>query len=210
MSGAPVLLAYDDLPPGSDIRREYDGDTVKITVPAGEPPAASRRAVAQAALVSGAISSWAALLLAFVVFAYFVRINRISGTPLVWAVAFFAIFCTAIVGLVTWVRYGMKLEDLQAGRRQTTVMAITPIRLVIETSGPFGIAGYDIPQAQIVSVFVDRDVTRDADGRGRKLDRLQIQLAGGKRVWFLPGRDGGELRWVARALGRTMHVSVSV
>jgi hypothetical protein len=49
---------------------------------------------------------------------------------------------------------------------------------------------------------------RDADGRGRRLDHLQIELAGGHRVWFLPGRDRGELTWVARAIGRTMNVPV--
>jgi hypothetical protein len=210
VSGAPVLLAYDDLPPGSDIRREYadDGGLVKITVPAGPVPAAARRAVAQAALVSGAVSSWAALLLALIVFAYFVRMNRVSGTPLTWAIAFFAVFCTAIVGLIAWVRFGIKLEDLQAGRRQTSVIAVTRDRLLLETTGPFGIAGYDIPRDRLLSVAITRDVLRDADGRGRRLDHLQIQLAGGHHVWSLPGRDRGELTWVARAIGRMMNVPV--
>ncbi len=208
MSAAPVLLAYDDLPPGSDIRREYHGELVTITVPAGEPPAAARRTVAQAALVSGAISSWAFLLLALLVFAYFVRMNRVTGVPLNWAVAFFAIFCTAIVALVSWVRYGMKLEDLQAGRRQATVMAITPRRLVVETDGPFGNTGHEIPGDQLISVSIRQDVTRDADGRSRKLDGLVIELAGGRRIALLPGRDRTELRWVARAIGRATGVSV--
>jgi hypothetical protein len=208
---SPVLLAYDDLPPGSDIRREYadDGGLVKITAPAGEAPAGARRAAAQAALVSGAVSSWAILLLTFVVFAYFVRINRVSGTPLTWAIAFFAIFCTAIVGLVAWVRFGIKLEDLQAGRRQTTVIAVTRDRLLVETTGPFGIAGYDLPRHRLVAVAVARELLRDADGRGRRLEHLQLRLAGGHHIWFLPGRDRGELTWVARAIGRTMNVPVS-
>ncbi len=204
----PITLSYDDLPPGSDIRREYHGELVTITVPAGEPPAAARRAVAQAALVSGAISSWALLLLALLVFAYFVRMNRVTGVPLNWAVAFFAIFCTAIVALVSWVRYGMKLEDLQAGRRQGTVMAITPRRLMVETDGPFGSTGHEMPGDQIISVSIRQDVMRDADGRSRKLDGLVIQLAGGRRIALLPGRDRTELRWVGRAIGRTMGVSV--
>ncbi|HEV2294211.1 MAG TPA: hypothetical protein VGR35_10160 [Tepidisphaeraceae bacterium] len=210
MSVQPVLLSYDDLPPGSDIRREYHGELVKITVPAGEPPAAAKRVIAQAALVSGAISSWAFLLLALIVFGYFVRMNRIAGGPLNWAIAFFAIFCTAIVALVSWVRYGMKLEDLQAGRRQATVIAVTPRRLVVETSGPFDVASYDIPEEQLVGVSIGRAGVRDADGRLRKLDRLVIQLAGGRRIPLLPGRDRTELRWVARAIGRAMGVSVDV
>ncbi len=210
MSGAPVLLAYDDLPPGSDIRREYDGELVKITVPAGEVPSAARRAVAQAALVSGAVSSWAFLLLALVVFAYFVRINRVTGTPLTWAIAFFAVFCTALVALIAWVRYGMLLEDLQAGRRQATVIAVTPSRLVVETLGPFGAAGHDVPAEEVVAVSVGREIVRDHDGRGRRLERLLIQLAGGGRVMLLPGRDRAELTWVARAVGRATGIRVSV
>jgi len=201
----PITLSYDDLPPGSDIRREYAGETVKITVPAGEPPTSAKRAAAQAAMVSGAISSWAFLLLALVVFVYFVRMNRISGTPLNWAVAFFAIFCTAIVALVAWVRFGMKLEDLQAGRRQAAVIAVTPQRLMVETSGPFGIAGYDVPREQFVRTYVAHEVLRDSDGRARRLDHLVLQLAGGKRLWILPGRDRAELTWVAHAIGRTMR-----
>jgi len=206
----PVLLSYDDLPPGSDIRREYHGDLVRITVPAGEPPAAAKRAVAQAALISGAVSSWAFLLLAFVVFAYFVRMNRIIGAPLNWAIAFFAVFCTAIVALVAWVRYGMKLEDLQAGRRQATVIAITPLRLVVETTGPFGVDGYEVPSNQLVDVSIERAIVRDRDGRGRRLERMQLLLAGGRRIALLPGRDRLELTWVARAIGRTMGASVTV
>jgi hypothetical protein len=204
----PFPLSYDDLPPGSDIRREYDGELLKITIPAGEPPAFARRALAQAAMASGAVSSWAFLLLALLVFAYFVRMNRIAGPPLTWAVAFFAVFCTAIVLLVAWVRYGLMLEDLQAGRRQATVMAITPDRLVIETSGPFGIAGYAWGREQMVSVAAGRDVLRDDQGRARRLERLQVQIVGGKRIMLLPGRDSVELRWVARAIGRAMRIAV--
>jgi hypothetical protein len=205
---ALAVLAYDDLPPGSDIRREYHGDLLKITVPAGAVPPSARRAVAQAALVSGAVSSWAFLLLAFVVFAYFVRINRVIGTPLTWAFSFFAIFCTAIVALVAWVRYGMLLEDLQAGRRQATVIAITPARVVVETSGRFGALGHEWAVDELVGVSIGRDVMRDAEGRARRLERLQVQLAGGRRVALLPGRDRTELRWIAQAIGRTTGVTV--
>ena len=208
MRGAPTVLAYDDLPPGSDIRREYRGDSLRVTVPAGEPPSSAKRALAQRAMASGAVSSWAFLLLAFVVFAYFVRMNRISGPALTWAVAFFAVFCTAIVLLVAWVRYGLMLEDLQAGRRQATVMAITPDRLIAETSGPFGVAGYAWERDHLVAVSVGRAALRDHDGRTRRLERLQVQTAGGTRVSLLPGRDRAELVWVARAIGRTIGVRV--
>src|SRR5436190_10890555 len=84
----PLPLAYDDLPPGSDIRREYSGDgdarEVKIVVPAGEPPAAARKSTLFEAFASGARASWALLVLALLLFQLGLRNNRISGVALTW------------------------------------------------------------------------------------------------------------------------------
>ena len=102
------------------------------------------------------------------------------------------------------------LENLQAGRRQATVIAITPDRLVVETSGPFGMGGYAWAREQIVAISTGCDILRDERGRRRKLERLEIQIAGRKRVAVAPARDRAELRWVARAIGRAMSVSVDV
>src|SRR6266487_1323457 len=99
---APPLLSYDSLPPGSDIRYEQTGGTLRITIPAADPPPAVLKQTAYDALASGAMNSWAILLLACVVFYLGIRANRISGVVLTWAWAFFAVFCAAIVMLVSW------------------------------------------------------------------------------------------------------------
>lgn len=208
---APLTLSYDDLPAGSDIRRDYgpDGRSVRIVVPAGEPPASVVRATAQAAAVSGALLSAAALGGFLAVFVYFVRTNDIAGLALRWAVGFFAIFCTAIVALVAWVRYGMLLEALQAGRRQATVMAITPAGLLIETSGPFGAGGHDIDAERVRDVRVERTWLRDGRGINRRVNVVAIYLTNGRRVRLLPGRDRNELQWVATTMRRLLDLQHS-
>src|SRR4051812_49846704 len=97
---APHLLSYDDLPPGSDIRREYrdhggdgaggteGGREVRITVPAGETPPAAIKIALFDSFASGARSSWAILLMSFLLFTIALRTNRVAGVPLGWAWTF--------------------------------------------------------------------------------------------------------------------------
>ena len=209
---APLTLAYDDLPPGSDIRREYgrDGRSVRIIVPAGEVPRPVVRATAQAAAVSGALLSAGALLLFFAVFVYFVRTNAVVGVALRWAVGFFAVFCMAIVALAGWVRYGMLIEALQAGRRQATVMAITPLGLVIETGGPFGVKSYDLPGERVREARVEFIGLRDLREVNRQINVLAIHLTDGRCINLLPARDPNELQWVAGTIRRVLDVSRNV
>lgn len=197
---APTLLPYDDLPPGSDIRRVYERDVVQVTVPAGPVPATVLKQTAYDALASGAASSWALLLLSFIIFYLGLYINRISGTPLVWAWAFFAVFCTALVLLAAWVRYGTMTDAIRAGRRQATVLAVTAQRVVIETSGPFATAGYDFGLEDITSANVTCGVMRDDRGQARRVNRLELLIHDGRRILLLPGRDQRELKWVASAI----------
>ena len=196
----PLPLAYDDLPPGSDIRREYIGDgdarEVKIVVPAGEPPAAARKSVLFDAFASGARASWALLLLALLLFQLGLRNNRIGGVALTWAWLFFGIFCGALVLLVAWVRYGVMLDSLRIGREQMTVIAATPARLLIETAGPFGVASYDLAREKITSMTVASGVLRDDRNLPRRLLHIAISLIDGRTILILPGRDARELRWI--------------
>jgi hypothetical protein len=205
----PLPLAYDDLPPGSDIRREYIGDgiarEVKIIVPAGEPPSAARQGVLFDAFASGARASWALLALAFLLFQLGLRNNRIGGVALTWAWLFFGIFCAALVLLVAWVRYGMMLDSLRIGREQMTVIAATPARLLIETAGPFGVASYDFPRETIASITTGSGVLRDDRNLPRRLLHITIALVDGRSVFILPGRDARELRWIAAAVREPMQ-----
>jgi hypothetical protein len=193
-------LSYDDLPPGSDLRRRYDGEAVHILIPAGEPPPTVVKQTAYDALASGAAASWALLVLSFVVFYSGLQINRISGVPLIWAWGFFAIFCAALVLLVAWVRYGTMIDAIRAGRRQATGIAATPQRIRIETSGPFGIASYDFARGQIKRIVVGRSRLRDDRGQARRVMQLVLHLTDGRAISLLPGRDRRELRWIRATL----------
>jgi hypothetical protein len=203
---APLQLAYDDLPPGSDVRREYGADgSVRIIVPAGDVPGPVRRAAGHRALVTGAGYAAPVLMGSLAVFVYFVRANRVAGVPLAWAVAFFGIFCTAIVALVAWVRYQMLTEAAQAGRRQATILVASRARLLVETSGPFGVAGYDLPRDRVASVwFGSWGRMTDRAGREQRTTHLLIGLSDHMAVKLLPGRDVEELRWVAGAIAQAL------
>ena len=204
---APTL-AYDDLPPGSDIRRSYDGDAVQMTVPAGEPPLAVLQQAAYEALASGAVSSCALLLLACIVFYFGIRTNRISGVTLTWAWIFFAIFCAALVMLVCWIRYGLLTDGLRAGRRQTTIIAANPQRLLIETAGPFGTASHDLPREAITRIQFVRAPMRDQTGHSHRTCHLQFALRDGRTLAILPARDPRELHWIMTAIARTMSIAM--
>jgi hypothetical protein len=199
-------LSYDSLPPGSDIRHERSDATLRITIPAADPPPQVLKQTAYDALASGAMSSWGLLLLACVVFYLGIRANRISGIVLTWAWAFFAIFCAAIVMLVSWVRYGMLSDALRIGRRQMTVLVATRERLLIETTGPFGAAGYDLPRDNIVRLRSDRGALRDQRGNLHRLSRLAIVLRDHRTIHFLPARDPREIRWVIAALQEALFL----
>jgi len=207
----PPTLAYDDLPAGSDIRREYAGDgaarQVRIVVPAGEPPPPVVKVALFDSFASGARASWALLLLAFLLFWMGLRNNRISGVPLVWAWLFFAVFCAALVLLVAWVRYGLTLDAMRAGRRQMTVLAATPTRLLIETVGPFGVASYDFRREKIAALAIGRGVLRDDRNMPRRVRYLAMSLSDGRTICLLPARDERELRWICGTLRQVMGMT---
>jgi hypothetical protein len=206
---APPTLAYDDLAPGSDIRREYSGAgdarEVRLTVPAAEPPPPVERGALADSFSSGARATCAVLLFALVLFWTGLQHNRVTGLPLAWAWGFFAVFCAALVLLVAWVRYRLLLDAIRLGRRQMTVLAATPARLLIETIGPFGIASHDVARAEIAAVTVcRRGVMPDDRNLPRRLPHLAIALRDGRTMPILPGRDVRELEWVRSAIRETM------
>src|SRR5262249_54995247 len=133
-----------------------------------------------------------------------IRANRISGVTLAWAWAFFAVFCGAIVLLVSWVRYGMLTDALRLGRRQMTILAATRDRLLIETTGPFGAAGLDLPAASVMNLRPGRRALRDDRGTSRQMRVLIITLRDNRTLHLLPARDPRELRAVVALLKRVL------
>lgn len=210
MNGAPLTLSYDDLPPGSDIRRDLSDDdepSVYLTVPAtpDPPPAVIKQALVEA-IISSLPLSVALLLASLGVFFAGLRINGISGPTLPWAWVFFATFCIALVGLVVWVRFGVLTDACRLAREQATVLAATPKRLVIETTGPFGVASYDLPAQHVQQLTVARSAIHDTRHHARRLWHLAIGLSDGRQILILPGRDVRELRWVSGTVGRVLRL----
>lgn len=207
MTAAPLQLSYDDLPAGSDIHREYAPDrSVRITVPASDIPPPVRRAAAHRALVVGAALAVPVLLVALVIFAYAVRTNRVTGVPLAWAVAFFGVFCVAMAALIAWVQYGVLVETAQAARRQTTLIHASPARVLVETAGPFGTVGYDLPRDRLLWIGVGRGSLTSGRGVTYRVRYITLRMAGERPIHLLPGRDEIELRWVASTLSRATGV----
>lgn len=204
-----TTLAYDDLPPGSDIRRVIETDTVRITIPAGEPQRAVIKQAAMDGLVSGAIIAVRLLVLALLIFYQGIRANRLSGAPLMWAWAFFAIFCATMVILIGWLRFGQISDALRLCRQQMTVIAATPQRLVIETSGPFAVAGYDFARDRIAAVAVGRTAINDYRQRLRAVQILELTLSDGRVILLLPGRDPRELKWVCGTIAQVMSLQAA-
>jgi hypothetical protein len=202
-----IPLSYDDLPPGSDIRREHDADgTVRITVPAGEPPAAALHQTLRDALSRGTLESIPLLVVALIVCYLGIRSQRVSGVELWVAWAFFAVFCGALVALVVWIRYGTMADALRAGRRQATVIAVTPSRLLVETTGPFAVASYYFSAQQIRRIRIGRSGLLDDMEIRRAVSHLSVERPDGRAIALLPGRSRAELAAIASMLRAILNL----
>jgi hypothetical protein len=202
-----VPLSYDDLPPGSDIRRERDADgVVRIIVPAGEPPPAALRQAQYHAVLLGALIGGVPLVLASAGLVWAIRSNRISGGPLITAWLMFGVFCAAAVMMAASVLYFLELDALRAGREQMTAVAVSPAKLIIETAGPFGDAGHAINASEIVQVRVRMGSCYDRRRRrNHTLRHLRCHLVNGSAIDLLPGRERAELAVIAAILREVLQ-----
>ncbi len=200
----PLALAYDELPPGSDLRRQFCHDgSVTITAPAGEPSEAARRAAMQstgvfAALFAAAlVGGWAAL------FVMGQGRQRIDPSLLLLAVALFAIVCGGVF-LLAW-RAGLttRLGLLTQVRRQTTLLHAGPNRLLVETSGPDGDQSLDVPAGMIRSICPTPEGLLGGVSR-EPIPCLKVTTSDGAVYRLLRGRHRGELKWVADTLRQAM------
>src|SRR5689334_11261060 len=106
MGAAPLLLSYDDLPPGSDIRRERDAaGVVRITIPAGDMPSQVLHQLRKEALVSGAMTGVFVMLIAQQVVVAAMAAHWIVGFLRMVAWAAFGVACAACMLLFAAVHY---------------------------------------------------------------------------------------------------------
>ena len=201
-----MLLSYDDLPTGSDIRREYSPGMVRIVVPAGEAQLSGMGQVMREAMAWAAAASGPLIMLAGVSFYVGAHVQRLRGDALFYAWVFFAIFCVALVALMGWVRFGVLGDAVRVGHRQMSAIAATPQRLLIETTGPFGVASYDFPAETIRKVSIERSALFDEMSRRRVLNHLTLYLGDGRSICLLPGRDRAELSCVRNMLQCALEI----
>ena len=203
----PPPLAYDDLPPGSDLRRESSAGGLTVIVPAGDVPQGMCRAASSAAMLwAAAVSApLLGLLVAAGSLAYWDNLRRMEPALRAGAEVLFAAFALGLFALIWRTRRDAHLEALARGRRQSTVLHVTPLRLLIETTGPYGDASYDLPRDQVRSLDVCRFQAGDAWGATVALPWVVITLTDGTSIRLLPGRDQIELRWVAGAVTQAAH-----
>jgi hypothetical protein len=204
---APLTLAYDDLPPDSDLRREVSADGVTVIAPAGEVSCTSRRAVAIGAMWWAAVlgTVGVGLLTAAGAVAFWENVRRMERPLRLGAEVLYAAFAGGIFAMLWRARRDVWLEALAKGRRQSTILHATPQRLVVETSGPYGAASHVLPRDQIRSI--DARPLRPPGGFGSpEFPWLVITLADGTRVATLPARDVVELRWATGALEQVLRI----
>ncbi len=186
-------LDYDTLPPHSRLRREFADGILKITAAPEEPGPLVRRAAIIGAAFPASLICALVLLLGFAVFGAMYESHRryISTMQSYVLLGAFVIFCSAIFALIWRIQYTQRFEAAQNALNQTTILAGSKGRLIVETTGPLGTVSYD--WSNVVSEI---RVARGA----QNMSFLEIELTDGNRFQILTGRDEVELQWVARAI----------
>ncbi len=194
-------LTYDSFPPHSTLRRETVGEVMKITAAAEEPSAHARRLEMQRAALSAAVLC-AALLAGFLlaISSTYRSHRQYMGSALFAVlVAAFVIFCIALFLLLWKTQFASRIAALERALRQTTIIAASPGRLLIETAGPFGQASHDLDGSTL-------SFRRGRLRLERPVDCLDIISMEHRVIQVLPGRDEAELGWVVRTLRATIEL----
>ena len=208
-----TVLSYDDLPPGSDLRREYHptsgerGAFVTITVPGGDVPANVRVKESRAAMVrAAAVTAVLVLLLAAaVVAAYHDNLRRLNPGLRAGAQVS-AVAISVCLFLLLWrMDRDARLDALGKARRQSTVLHADGRGLLVETAGPFGPASHRLSGARIRGFGIRHVLSHDAGLLMVTLRWLVVHLNDGPSIHLLPGREAAEIRWVVLSLQKALH-----
>ena len=195
----PLPLAYDELPVGSDLRREYSADgAVTITAPAGEPSGAARRAAAHSTgLSTAALCILMLVLLVWPALPLVERVRRLDAGLRPVVMVLLALFVGGVFLLVWKVRYGAWLDRMAEARREAVVLHADRRRLLIEIAGPRGEQSFDLPVERVRCIRVG------GAGRAAPMAMLNVELTGGSTLGLLAGRHRAELSWMASTLRET-------
>lgn len=196
---APALT-YDELPEGSELRREYDGrGGVTITAPAGGLPVSVRRAISRAGLLPASLAMGLCVLVVGSIVLTAMRSNRVD--PSLRTAAWMTLgVLSGGVFLLVWLTHSLKLSHALAdARRQATVLHADRAGLLIEMSGPPSGQSLEIASDRIRSLQIVH-APADLMRRGAPVPCLRLGLRDGTGVDLLAGHHVGELWWVATML----------
>jgi hypothetical protein len=197
------LLAYDDLPPGSDLCREFTANGVTITAACEAPSSrairwARRRAVPPAARDTTALLALLGLWIWLMAPPQPIRSLAPAVYPLLGLLAG-SIFLLAWQG-----RSAQSIDALRIARRQATLIAADAQMLRIESEGPFGAQSHSLAATSIRGLNVQQQ-----DRPWFTMDRrvLRVTLEDGRCIDLLAGRDDSELAWATSVLRQAIGIA---
>jgi len=193
-------LAYDELPEGSALRREYDGrGGVTITAPAGELPSSVRRSVARAGLLPASLAFGVCVAVVGLIVLYAARSNRLDPALRTAAVVTLGALGGGVFLFVWLAHYAMLVDAMSQARQQSTVLHADARRLLVETKGPAGEESLDVPAESVKSFQVSCAMV-DTVRPSAPVPCLQVNLRSDIGPFLLGGHHVAELRWVAATL----------
>jgi len=198
-------LSYDTLPRHATISVSDDGETITLTAPAREDAGhQARRRLARSSALSAGVYSAGVLMLIGALSYGVIRANWAyipgSAAPLA------GIFVLALFALLWQSVYRKQLDAVVGPLQQTTIVAVRPQRLLIETYGPMGVESHDLTRTQVRDIKLLLDVRDGSLGDETMTDWLTIFTHDGQMVRLLPARDREELKWVGRLLRKTLGI----
>ena len=195
-----LVLAYDELPEGSDIRREMREEGVRIMLPSGGIPESMkllmyRDSAVKAALVSGGILI---ILGTLTMMSRQVRILRLSQLEWWLAIVAAVIVAIALFGLVWRHLASAGIEAVLIARRQATALEMNEQRLIIEQTGAIPISA-TITADELKGMRIERDFQD-----GYPLPVIEIKRRSGETIRIARGRSEFELCWIINSINAVL------
>lgn len=207
-----VALAYDELPEGSELRREFDGrGGLQITAPAGEPPESMRRYVGHAGLLPASVAFGVCVAVGGPLVLEQILTNRIDPELRSAALLALGVLATGVFLFVWLTRRAALSHAVAEARRRSSVLHADAERLLVEVAAPSGDdspgESLDLPVAQLWGLKV-AVAALDPARESTAVPCLRLFLTDGTTHLLLGGHHPMELAWVAGSVSEVTGVSV--
>jgi hypothetical protein len=192
-----VVLTYDDLPPGSDIRREIREGAMMIVIPPYEVTVSVRREAYRATALRAAVFTATILIVGIVCISTLLRGAWVARQ---WDLLSLALFCVvaAMTFALVWRALAlMRIQVIELLGGQSTLIDADRERLLLESDGPDGPISRRIGNSEVLEVRIV-----SLEHPGVVVYAVGIVIGKEKPILIASGRSHGELRWIARALAQ--------